>query len=231
MSLRALLVEDNTSIRSVVATHLRDADFEVAEAGVAHDAMALAGKEAFDVAILDIALPDGSGLDVCRRLRSQTHYTPVIMLTARDGESDRVLGLEVGADDYVTKPFSVAELVARARAQVRRSSAQSEQSENLEVIDCGDVSIDTRSREVMVRGKGVKLTALEFDLLTWLASHPGRVFSRTQLLDSVWGHGYDGFEHTVNSNINRLRGKIERDPGKPDFIKTVWGVGYCFKSG
>jgi len=225
MGQRALVIEDNLDLRAIVTTHLREADFEVAEFGDLREALPRVEKEAFDVAILDIALPDGNGLEVCRRLRQHKHYTPVIILSARESEADRVLGLEVGADDYVTKPFSVSELIARVRAQVRRSQLQSEESE---CIDVGGLCIDSYGRSVTVNNLPINLTALEFDLLTWFASQPDRVFTRAQLLDNVWGRGYEGYEHTVNSHINRLRGKIETDPANPEFIKTVWGVGYAF---
>ncbi len=231
MNARALVVEDNSTIRNMVATHLRDAHINVSEASGLDEALRLAKHEPYDVAILDITLPDGSGLDVCRSLRARDQYTPVIILTARDAESDRVLGLELGADDYVTKPFSVVELVARVRAQLRRTEAQlSPAEEDPTRIELDDMVIDANSREVSVRGEIVNLTALEFDLLIYLASNPGRVFTRAQLLDAVWGHTYDGFEHTVNSHINRLRAKIERDVSDPDFVKTVWGVGYSFRA-
>jgi len=231
MATRALVVEDNTSIRELVATHLRDAEFAVSEADGLDKALKLTQSNPYDIAILDVSLPDGNGYEVCRSLRAREQYTPVIMLTARDTEADRVLGLELGADDYVTKPFSIVELVARVKAQLRRTRAEgASRVTQLQGIELENLSIDPSTREVHAHDQPVYLTALEFDLLLHLARHPGRVFTRAQLLDSVWGHTYDGYEHTVNSNINRLRAKIEKDASDPEFVKTVWGVGYCFRS-
>ncbi len=170
------------------------------------------------------------GLELCRRLRAENHYTPVLMLTAKSSEIDRVRGLEIGADDYLTKPFSIRELIARVKAIFRRVEAFGRAGGEAPVgrISAGDMAIDPEKRTAEIAGDPVDLTAREFDLLLQFAQHPGRVYTRQQLLDLVWGYGHDGYEHTVNSHINRLRAKIERDPSRPDYILTVWGVGYKF---
>jgi DNA-binding response OmpR family regulator len=168
------------------------------------------------------------GLDLCRELRSQKNFTPILILTARSGEVDRVLGLELGADDYLTKPFSVRELVARVKAILRRIDRMEDEKVESEPLEIEDLTIDREKRRVSIDGDGVQLTAKEYDLLLQFARHPGRVYTRTQLLDLVWGYGEGTYEHTVNSHINRLRAKIEDDPSQPHFIRTVWGVGYRF---
>ncbi|MEJ2189122.1 MAG: response regulator transcription factor, partial [Acidobacteriota bacterium] len=194
-------------------------------AGLAHIA-----ATRFDLIVLDLMLPDVDGLDICRQLREQKNYTPILMLTARSGEFDRVLGLELGADDYLAKPFSVRELVARIKAILRRVERMHKEREEAEtgLFSCGELTVDPDRRIVTVREQPVRLTAKEFDLLVQFARNPGRVYTRSQLLDLVWGYGDDTYEHTVNSHINRLRAKIEDDPSQPRFIQTVWGVGYRF---
>lgn len=182
--------------------------------------------------ILDLMLPGMDGLSVCREIRAGSGYVPVLMLTAKSTELDRVLGLEIGADDYLTKPFSVAELSARVKALFRRVDAMTSapaSETNSEALTADGLRIDPARRRVFIHEQAVELTAREFDLLWHFASHPGRVFSRVQLLDAVWGYSHEGYEHTVNTHINRLRGKIETDPAHPAFIQTVWGVGYRFR--
>ncbi len=224
-----LIVEDNQDIANLVKIHLTDIQCKVVLAVNGNEGLQLAETKRFDLIILDLMLPGIDGLEICRRIRKQSDYTPVLMLTSKSTELDRVLGLEVGADDYLVKPFSIRELVARVKALFRRIEALSHTSldENVEQI-FGDLSINTEKHQVMLRKQLVDLTAKEFELLMQFAAHPGRVYSRTQLLDLVWGHGHEGYEHTVNSHINRLRGKIEQDPAHPDYILTVWGVGYKF---
>lgn len=180
--------------------------------------------------ILDLMLPGMDGLDICRTLRREKVYTPVLMLTAKTSELDRVLGLEVGADDYLTKPFSVPELVARVNAILRRSDQYQSVAEvsASAPLQFGALCVDPEKRRVSLDNNEIELTAKEFDLLWHFATHPERVFTRGQLLDSVWGYGHAGYEHTVNSHINRLRAKIESDPAEPRFVLTVWGVGYKF---
>ena len=225
-----LIVEDDQDIAHLVALHLKDIDCEVESVGDGKTGLERAQAGEHDLIILDLMLPGIDGLEICRRVRSQADYTPILMLTARTSEFDRVLGLELGADDYLTKPFSVLELVARVKALFRRMEALASQDELAEnaPFRVGDLSIEPDKRSVEVRGQAVQLTAKEFDLLLHFARYPGRVFTRAQLLDQVWGYGHEGYEHTVNSHINRLRSKIEEDPAKPRYVLTVWGIGYRF---
>lgn len=228
---RILIVEDERDIASLLALHLSDANFDVSLAADGHEGMRLAFSQQWDLIILDIRLPGPDGLTICRAVRREMAYVPILMLTSKSSELDRVLGLELGADDYVTKPFSVSELVARVKAIFRRIESVEKRfpggSENLSI---GDLTIDTIGREVRRGAMKLTLTAREFDLLLHFVRHPGQVFSRAQLLDSVWGYGHEGYEHTVNSHINRLRAKIESDPAQPELIVTCWGVGYKFEA-
>jgi DNA-binding response OmpR family regulator len=225
-----LIVEDQSDLAELVSLHLADVAEQV---HVVHDGAAAlrhVAADAPDLVVLDLGLPGLDGLEVCRRIRANTRdgrYVPILMLTARSGDADRVLGLEIGADDYLTKPFNVMELVARAKAIVRRMEGLS-RSTALPAVHNGRVTIDPASRRVQLDGAELTLTAKEFDLLLHFVRHPGRVFTREQLLDAVWGGAHAGYAHTVNSHINRLRAKIERDPANPALIETVWGVGYRF---
>jgi two-component system OmpR family response regulator len=230
MTRRVLIVEDDQDISHLVSLHLKDIDCDVEEVADGRRGLERARSAEHDLIILDLMLPGIDGLEICRRVRAQTEYTPILMLTARSSEIDRVLGLELGADDYLTKPFSILELVARVKALFRRIDAlkTTESSDELAPIHLPDLTIEPNKRAVTIRGEPVTLTAKEFDLLLHFARQPGRVFTRTQLLDSVWGYGHDGYEHTVNSHINRLRSKIEEDHAAPRYILTVWGVGYRF---
>ncbi len=229
MTRRVLVVEDNLDIAKLVALHLKDLDCEVALAADGLRGLDEARARRYDLIILDLMLPGMEGLEVCRRLRGETDYTPILMLTAKSSEVDRVVGLEIGADDYLTKPFSIGELIARVKAIFRRVDALgSGRKEEPRRLNLGAMTIDVEKRTVTVAGQAVDLTAKEFDLLLQFAEHPGRVYSRQQLLDLVWGTGHMGYEHTVNSHINRLRGKIETDPAAPEYVLTVWGVGYKF---
>jgi len=224
---RILVVEDEPDIAGLISLHLQDNGFEVFLAADGHEGMRQAFARQWSLVILDLRLPGPDGLSICRALRREQSYVPILMLTSKSSELDRVLGLEFGADDYVTKPFSVSELVARVKAIFRRvDSLRRPSGEQVERLALGDLVIDPDQRQVSCGGENVALTAREFDLLLHFARHPGRVFSRAQLLDSVWGYGHEGYEHTVNSHINRLRSKIEPDPSNPDHIVTVWGVGY-----
>ena len=232
MKRRILLVEDEQDIAELVALHLDDLCDEVVIASDGYEGMRLAKFQDWSLIILDLRLPGPDGLEICRSVRRERAYQPILMLTSKSSELDRVLGLETGADDYLTKPFSVLELVARVRAIFRRvenmqRAPQAEQRAST-TIDTGNMTIDRARREVKVNGQFVELTAREFDLLEHFARHPGHVFRRADLLDKVWGYGHEGYEHTVNSHINRLRAKIERNPSKPEIIVTVWGVGYKF---
>ena len=229
MKRKVLVVEDNPDIAKLVSLHLKDLDCEVALAADGLRGLEEARSQRYDLIILDLMLPGMEGLEVCRRLRGETDYTPILMLTAKSSEVDRVVGLEIGADDYLTKPFSIGELIARVKAIFRRVDALgSGREEAPRRLNRGAMTIDVEKRTVTVAGRVVDLTAKEFDLLLQFAEHPGRVYSRQQLLDLVWGTGHMGYEHTVNSHINRLRGKIETDPAAPEYVLTVWGVGYKF---
>ncbi len=229
---RILLVEDEQDIAELVALHLGDLcdEFVVAQDG--YEGMRLATSGTWALTILDLRLPGPDGLEICRAIRRERPYQPILMLTSKSAELDRVLGLETGADDYLTKPFSVLELVARVRAIFRRirnmQQAPPVEADSNRKISAGNLTINPSRREVMLGNKQIDLTAREFDLLDYFARNPGRVFRRADLLDKVWGYGHEGYEHTVNSHINRLRAKIERNPSKPEMIVTVWGVGYKF---
>jgi two-component system, OmpR family, response regulator len=224
MARRILVVEDEPHIARLIAMHLEDLGCEVAQAATVAAAQRRLGQ-GLDLVVLDLMLPDGDGLDLCRSMREQRDFTPILVVTARSSETDRVVGLELGADDYLTKPFSVRELVARVKAILRRVelAAAREAPERIEV---DELAIDLARRQVARGGQPIQLTAREFDLLALFAGTPGRVYTRSQLLDLVWGYGCSSYEHTVSSHINRLRAKIEPDPAQPRYVQTVWGVGY-----
>lgn len=231
MTRHVLIIEDNPGIGQLVRMHVEDLGMQATLKDRGDTGLARFREGGIDLVILDLMLPGLDGLAVCREIRSGADYVPVLMLTAKGTELDRVLGLEMGADDYLTKPFSVAELGARIKALFRRVDAMANKPEKgpgSEEIQVEGLRIDPARRRVQVHGQDVELTAREFELLWYFASHPGRVFSRAQLLDAVWGYNHEGYEHTVNTHINRLRNKIERDPANPGFIQTVWGVGYRF---
>lgn len=232
MTRTVLIVEDNPGIAQLVRMHVEDLGCKTVVCDRGDTGLARFREGGIDLVMLDLMLPGLDGLSVCREIRSQPGYIPVLMLTAKSSELDRVLGLEMGADDYLIKPFSVAELSARVKALFRRVDAMASspaQDKPDQPILCEGLAIDPVRRRVRFNDVEVELTAREFDLLWHFARHPGRVFSRMQLLDTVWGYNHDGYEHTVNTHINRLRGKIERDPANPRFIQTVWGVGYRFR--
>jgi DNA-binding response OmpR family regulator len=230
MERRILVVEDQKDIADLIAMHLRDLGHAVEvvhDGGKGYEA-ARSGR--FDLVVLDVMLPVRDGLDVVRSLRMDRVETPVLMLTARSTEIDRVLGLELGADDYLTKPFSIPELQARVKAILRRIDRQGQAAAPAEAerIVVGDLEIDCAAREARLAGRPVPLTTKEFELLAHFARHPGRAFTRMQLLDAVWGTTFEGYEHNVNTHINRLRSKIETDPANPRYVLTVRGVGYRF---
>lgn len=233
MTKKILVIEDNEDLARLLEINLKDMAFNVDLAFDGNAGMSAVLENPYDLVILDLMLPGIDGIEICRRIRAKDIYTPILMLTSRSSELDRVLGLEMGADDYVTKPFSVRELMARVKAIFRRVEKFREDSDSIsaKVIRAGGLAIDTEKRIVSIKGKEVICTAKEFDLLLHFARHPGIVYTRSQLLDEVWGYGHDGYEHTVNSHINRLRAKIEADPADPDYILTVWGVGYKFTEG
>lgn len=228
MDRHILLIEDNDDIARLVELHAATIGCKAHRASDGMAGLAAALRDPYELIVLDLMLPGLDGLEVCRRLRAAGRDMPLLMLTARSAEGDRVLGLELGADDYLTKPFSVLELVARIKALLRRAPAGGRLPAT-DVLALDPLRIDLGRREVRVHGREVELTAREFDLLAHFARHPGRVLSRMQLLQQVWGYGHSGYEHTVNSHINRLRAKIERDPNRPEIIETVWGVGYRCK--
>jgi DNA-binding response OmpR family regulator len=228
---KVILVEDNRDIARLVNLHLTDIGIEVDVCFDGTDGWNHIRQNTYDLVILDIMLPGMDGLEILKNIRQkQKSYTSILMLTSRSSEMDRVLGLELGADDYLTKPFSLMELVARVKALLRRQDALSSFEPQQQKVVFDGLSIDPKTREVLKDRVKLELTAKEFDLLLYFARHPGQVFGRTQLLDEVWGYGHDGYEHTVNSHINRLRSKLETDPASPTFIKTVWGVGYQFNA-
>ena len=226
---RILVIEDDADISHLLEIHLADIGFAVDVAGNGIDGLERARRQDYSMIVLDLMLPGLDGLEICRRLRGEAKSTPILMLTARSSELDRVLGLELGADDYLAKPFSVKELQARIRAILRRVEPAPQSTAADERILSQSLLIDVARRSVTVGETAVDLTAREFDLLLHFARHPGRVYNRQQLLDHVWGYSHSGYEHTVNSHINRLRKKIEPRPDQPQYIETVWGVGYRFR--
>ncbi len=226
---RVLLVEDDGPIAEILRLHLVDDGLLVEHAATGTDGLARAEQGGWDALILDLMLPGVDGLEICRRTRAMPGYTPIIIISARATEVHRILGLELGADDYVAKPFSVLELVARVRALLRRAEAMARTpAPDASPIDRAGLRIEPLGRAASLDGIAIELTPREFDLLWFFARHPGRVFSRMDLLNRVWGYRHDGYEHTVNTHINRLRSKVERNPADPQRILTVWGRGYRF---
>lgn len=227
---RILVAEDQADIRNLLALNLQGAGYAVTEVADGLAALAQESSQAHDLLILDLMMPGMDGLEVCKSLRAKGNSTPILMLTAKSTELDRVLGLELGADDYLTKPFSLAELLARVKALLRRAellrNAQQANQTPTQTLRNGSLEIWIAKRQVQLRQASLDLTALEFDLLLYFAQHPGHVFSRAQLLNAVWGYTHDGYEHTVTTHINRLRAKMEADPLRPEFILTVRGAGY-----
>ena len=226
---RVLVVEDDLPIADLICLHLRDEQLEVVHCADGAEGMRLLQQGNWDALILDLMLPGVDGLEICRRARAMARYTPIIITSARSSELHRILGLELGADDYLAKPFSMLELVARVKALLRRVDAM---ARNLK-MDAGSLltdglAIDPITRDVTLDGRRLDLTPREFDLLYFFAQQPGKVFSRMDLLNAVWGYSHEGYEHTVNTHINRLRSKIEADPAQPARILTVWGRGYKF---
>jgi DNA-binding response OmpR family regulator len=223
-----LLVDDEDSIQKLLAYPLEREGFRVLQARDGEEALERFAAEHVDLVVLDVMLPKLDGLEVCKRLRAESEV-PIIMLTARDDELDKVLGLELGADDYITKPFSIREFRSRVRALLRRASAPRRLPEDGEVISADGLTIDLARRSVEVRGEPVRLTYVEFELLRTLAAHPGRVYSRRMLLEALWGGADFREPRTIDVHVRHLREKLECDPGEPEYILTVRGVGYCFR--
>ena len=228
-----LVAEDQVDIRELIVLNLQQAGYAVTAVADGQAALDSQAERASDLLVLDLMMPRLDGLEVCKALRSRGRATPILMLTAKSTELDRVLGLELGADDYLTKPFSMAELLARVKALLRRAEllrAAQAPGTAAGMVRNGELEIVPGRREVRIAGKdgvrALEFTALEFDLLLHFATHPGLVFSRAQLLDAVWGYSHEGYEHTVTTHINRLRAKLEQDPMQPRFILTVRGAGY-----
>ena len=231
MPQRVLIVEDDPDIAHLARLHLTGAGYEVTVAGDAEGGL-LAFQQGTDLVLLDIGLPDLDGLEVCRQLRASDSGVPILLLTARDEESDRVLGLELGADDYLTKPVGYRELVARVRAHLRRFAALSGSGEgelDRASVQVGSLELDPARHSVRYAGHALELTAREYDLLLLFARESGVVFTRADLLKQIWGHAFEGYEHTVNSHINRLRAKLVAAGADRDLVETVWGVGYRMK--
>ncbi|WP_314139816.1 response regulator transcription factor [Buttiauxella noackiae] len=226
---KLLIVEDDENIAELLQLHLREEGYELVHAADGTQGLQLLKQGGWDALILDLMLPGVDGLEICRHARTMTRYTPIVMISARSSETHRVLGLELGADDYLAKPFSMLELVARVKALFRRQEAMSQNlMQDAGILTFDRLTIDPLARDVRLREQPVELTPREFDLLWFFAKHPGKVFSRLNLLNQVWGYQHEGYEHTVNTHINRLRIKIEDNPAEPEFILTVWGKGYKF---
>ncbi len=226
-----LIIEDDPDLAELLRIHLADLGYATDIARDGRSGLEFALEGSYLLLILDIMLPGLDGFEVCKRIRSENRTLPILMLTAKSEELDKVLGLELGADDYLTKPFSIRELIARVKAIIRRIEMVSETAPETRpppMLAYGQLEVDVEKRKVMLAGQPLELTSKEFDLLMLFAQNPGRAYSRQELLDLVWGYQYSGYSHTVNSHINRLRNKIEADPAAPRFIKTVWGHGYRF---
>lgn len=228
---KVLIVEDDIEIIRLLEIHLKDLGCYVITANRGDIGLQKAVDENPDLVILDVMLPEMDGIEICQKLRAREIKTPIMMLTARSEEIDKVLGLEVGADDYLTKPFSVREFIARVKAIFRRQKMDTielSSEENPKLMEFDILSIDVDMRKVLLDGRKVELSPKEFELLVLLSSNPGKSYDRTKLLNMIWGYDFKGYEHTVNSHINRLRSKIEPDMSNPKFILTTWGVGYKF---
>lgn len=232
---KVLVVEDDLDIATLIKVNLSELGLNIEHFSDGQQGLNAALENDYALVLLDVMLPSLGGLDICRNLRDKKPEQAIIMLTAKNSETDRVLGLELGADDYMTKPFSIRELQARVRSQIRKAHLLTNMNKQQEVepqhfIEQGNIKINQQTRAVFCNDQAVELTATEFDLLYHLMKHPNQVFSRAQLLESVWGYQHSGYEHTVNSHINRLRAKVEVDAANPDYVQTVWGVGYKFNT-
>ncbi len=227
---KVLVVEDDPNIVSLLTIHLKDLELDVDSTMNGREGLELAMKNDYDLIVLDLMLPEMDGLQICQKLRALEFNTPILMLTAKSEEFDKVMGLESGADDYLTKPFGVREFTARVKAILRRSSlnAADQSKDQKDIFTFGQLTIIKSKFKVLIGDEKISLTPKEFELLKLLAEHPGVTFSREQLLESVWGYEFNGYEHTVNSHVNRLRAKIEPDINNPIYVITTWGTGYRF---
>ena len=228
---KVLIIEDDKDISDLISIHVSDMGFEIDKAYEGREGLLKAMNNEYKIIILDIRLPLMDGFEICKKIRMEKIHTPVLMVTSKSEEIDKVLGLEIGADDYITKPFSIRELMARIKAIIRRNeiAKSTDGEEEDREIKYDGLYINVSLRVVEVHGKRIELSPKEFDLLVLLASNPGKTYTRMQLLNRVWGYEFEGFEHTVNSHINRLRSKIEQNMNEPEFILTTWGVGYKFR--
>ncbi|MBO1255158.1 response regulator transcription factor [Alteromonas sp. 5E99-2] len=229
MTHSVLVVEDDPDIADLIRVNLSELGIQTTMQNDGRQGLNCAKENKFDLLLLDVMLPEISGLDICREIRSCKPEQAILMLTSKNSETDRVLGLELGADDYMTKPFSVRELQARVRSHLRRIDVYRESHQAVsqdDIIKVGELEINPTHHTISIKGEVLDLTSTEFDLIHHLAKHPNQVFSRAQLLEKVWGYHHSGYEHTVNSHINRLRAKVEADATSPKIIETVWGVGY-----
>ena len=226
-----LAVEDDPNLQELLSIHLSDLDCSLDKAFDGDSGWRKIERQAYDLIILDIMLPGLDGLEICRRIRAKNLKTPVLMLTAKSEEIDKVLGLEMGADDYLTKPFSIREFIARVKAlfrRVERLAGGNVRPASGVYYQFGALELDLEKRKVMIDKQRVDLSPKEYELLVLLATHPGKSYDRNRILNLIWGYDFEGYEHTVNSHINRLRGKIEPDISNPSYILTTWGVGYRF---
>jgi len=224
---KILIIEDDPEIIKLLEIHLTDSIYSTSKAMDGGLGLKMALENDYDLILLDLTLPTMDGVEICKTLRANKN-TPVIMLTAKSEEIDRVLGLEIGADDYITKPFSIRELLARIKAVLRRTNVKEQKEAHTASISAEGLYIDIDKRKVLLDQEKIELSPKEFELLVLMASNPGRNYTRTELLNIIWGYNFEGYEHTVNSHINRLRAKIESDMANPCFILTTWGVGYKF---
>lgn len=227
---KVLVIEDDKNIVELLKIHLADISCDVTNADNGRDALEVATKNNFDLIILDLMLPGLSGMEICRRIRQKDSGTPIMILSAKSEEIDKVVGLETGADDYMTKPFSIREFIARVKGIFRRNEETGNGNERIgkALMKFGELEIDVDMRKVTLENVRIDLSPKEFELITLLATNPGKSYSRKRLLNLVWSYDFEGYEHTVNSHINRLRGKIEKDISNPKYILTTWGVGYRF---
>jgi len=224
---KILIIEDDPEIIKLLKIHLTNTIYNTDSVMDGAAGLQMALNNDYDLILLDLTLPNMDGIEVCKKLRS-TKNTPIIMLTAKSEEIDRVLGLEIGADDYMTKPFSIRELLARIKAVIRRTSTTIQKENTISSLSYDSLYIDITKRKVLLNQEKIELSPKEFELLVLMASNPGRNYTRSELLNIIWGYNFEGYEHTVNSHINRLRAKIESDMANPNYILTTWGVGYKF---